>query len=90
MIAAVFQVWPAALAVALFGVAAAGAWIRGVYRAGHAVGVFDIAARQLGLVRCDSQIAVERQLISKTQIGAESNGEQASLENGAQVGRESA
>lgn len=90
MTAAVFQFWPAAIAVALFGVAGAGAWIRGVYRAGHAVGAFDIASRQLGLVRCDSRIAVESQSIPKTQFGAEVNGQQTHLEDGAQIGRESA
>ncbi|MGE5192535.1 MAG: glycosyltransferase [Deltaproteobacteria bacterium] len=94
VMAAVFQLWPAAIAAALLGVAAVGAWVRGVYRAGQAVHVFDIAARQLGLVRCDAAVGARKEARADAAIGARIEGQFVPSEkfvpseNGARIGTE--
>jgi GT2 family glycosyltransferase len=52
-LAVIFQFWPGALAAGLFLGAALFVWLRGVHRALRAVGIFDVVARALNLVRCN-------------------------------------
>jgi hypothetical protein len=85
IIAAVFQVWPAAIAAALLGVSALGAWVRGVYRAGQAVHVFDIVARQLGLIRCDGPAGAANEAGAIAPIITGANGQHLPSENGAKI-----
>lgn len=87
IVAAVFQLWPAAIAAALLGVAAAGIWFRGVYRARHVVEVFAIAARKLGFLCCDEAISVGKPPKKSERIGTEINGH---LTPGTQIGPETA
>jgi hypothetical protein len=90
VIAAVVQLWPAILAAAVLGLAAAGAWVRGVYRAGQAVQVFDIVARQLGLIRCDAACTGRKEEKAKPPVGARVDGQFIPSENGAHIRTEPA
>ncbi len=56
-VAVVFQFWPAAGAAGLFLGAGLCVWLRGVHRARKAVGIFDVVARTMNLVRCDADRA---------------------------------
>jgi GT2 family glycosyltransferase len=90
IIAAVFQLWPATIAAVVLGLTAAGAWVRGVYRAGQAVQVFDIVARQLGLARCDAAARARTEAAADAQSGARVEGQVVASENGAHIRTEPA
>jgi hypothetical protein len=90
IIAAVFQVWPSAVAAGLFGAAALGAWVRGVYRAGQAVHVFDIVARQLGCIRCDAAAGPAKEAGAIAPIITGVNAQHVPSENGARIETETA
>jgi hypothetical protein len=51
--AALLQAGPVALASGLLLATCFGVWLRGTYRAAHALAVFDALAEHLGLVRCE-------------------------------------
>lgn len=90
MIAAMFQLWPAAIVAALLVVAGLGAWISGVFRAGQAVGAFDIVAGQLGLIRCDRAIGPAAEAKSDAPIESGVNGQLVSPESAAHIRTETA
>jgi hypothetical protein len=81
--ATIIQPVSAGIVTALLGVMALAAWVRGVYRAGQAVHVFDIVAAQLGLIRCDAESAAAAVPGNNAQMGTGVNGRPAPSENGA-------
>jgi hypothetical protein len=88
--ATIAQPLAAGITSALFGIAALAAWVRGVYRAGQAVHVFDIVARQLRLLRCDAKDSATQEARENAQIVTGIKGGQIPSENGAQIGTETA
>jgi len=82
--ATIIQPFSAGSLAAFLGISALAAWIRGVYRAGQAVHVFDIVAGQLGLMRCDAESAAAEVPGDKAPLATDVNGHHAPSENGSQ------
>ena len=80
--ATIIQPLSAGTIAALLAIAALGAWVRGVYRAGQAVHVFDIAAGQLGLIRCDAESAAVREAPHSSEVPTHVKGQSVPPESG--------